>query len=107
MFFPLIYWIVLPLLFAWLVVRWLKKSSPYVPSPEAAALFAERPIEPKWFRAARRDQDGRLRWLGDFEKQPEAVDAAYAGKEAAAAKGEKASFLVFNAKAELLEQVDS
>ena len=65
------------------------------------------PIEPKWFRAARRDTGGLLRWLGDYEKQPEAVDAAYAGKEAAVAAGEKASFLVFNAKAELLEQVDS
>lgn len=107
MFFPLIYWIVLPLFFAWLVVRWLKKSSPYVPSPEVAALFAERPIEPKWFRAARRDGGGLLRWLGDFEKQPEAVDAAYAAKEAAVAAGEKAEFLVFNSKAELLEQVDS
>jgi hypothetical protein len=107
MFFPLIYWVVLPLFFAWLVVLWLKKNSPHVPAPETAALFAERPIEPKWFRAARRDRGGLLRWLGDFEKQPEAVDAAYAGKEAAVAAGEKASFLVFNDKAELLEQVDS
>ncbi|MDP3542751.1 MAG: hypothetical protein Q8T11_09840 [Elusimicrobiota bacterium] len=107
MFFPLIYWVVMPLFFAWLVVLWLKKSSPHVPTPEAAALFAERPIEPKWFRAARRDPGGSLRWLGDFEKQPEAVEAAYAGKEAAVAAGEKAAFLVFNDKAELLEQVDS
>jgi len=107
MFFPLIYWVVLPLFLGWLVVRWINKHSPRVPSPEVAALYAERPIEPKWFRAARRDLDGRLRWLGDFEKQPEAVDAAYAGKEAAVAAREKASFLVFNAKAELLEQVDS
>jgi hypothetical protein len=107
MFFPLLYWVVLPLFIAWLVVRWLKKASPYVAPPEVAALYAERPIEPKWFRAARRDQGGLLRWLGDFEKQPEAVDAAYAGKEAAVAAGEKAAFLVFNDKAELLEQVDS
>lgn len=107
MFFPLIYWIVMPLFLASLVVRWLKKHSPHVPSPRVAALYAERPIEPKWFRAARRDGGGLLRWLGDYEKQPEAVDAAYAAKEAAVAAGEKASFLVFNAKAELLEQVDS
>jgi len=106
MFFPLIYWVVMPLFCGWLVVRWIKKHSPTVPLPEAAALFAERPIEPKWFRAARRDAGG-LSWLGDFEKQPEAVDAAYAGKEAAVKAGEKAEFLVFNAKAELLEQVDS
>jgi hypothetical protein len=107
MFFPLIYWVVMPLFIAALVVRWLKKSSPLVVPPEVAALYAERPIEPKWFRAARRDKGGLLRWLGDYEKQPEAVDAAYAGKEAAVAAGEKAAFLVFNAKAELLEQVDS
>lgn len=107
MLFPIIYWIVLPLFIASLVVRWLKKNSPLIVPPEVTTLFAERPIEPKWFRAARRDNGGVLRWLGDFEKQPEAVDAAYAGKEAAVAAGEKAAFLVFNAKAELLEQVDS
>lgn len=107
MFFPLLYWVVLPIFLGWLVVSWLKKASPLAVPPEVSALYAERPIEPKWFRAARRDQGGLLRWLGDFEKQPEAVDAAYAGKEAAVAAGEKASFLVFNDKAELLEQVDS
>ena len=107
MFFPLIYWVVMPLFFASLLVRWLKKASPLAVPPEVAALYAERPIEPKWFRAARRDKGGLLRWLGDYEKQPEAVDAAYAGKEAAVAAGEKASFLVFNAQAELLELVDS
>lgn len=107
MFFPLIYWVGLPIGLGCLVVFWLKKASPRVVLPEVAALFAERPIEAKWFRAARRDQGGLLRWLGDFEKQPEAVEAAYAGKEAAVAAGEKAAFLVFNDKAELLEQVDS
>ena len=106
MFFPLIYWVVMPLVFGWLVVRWIKKHSPHEPKADVAALFEKRPIEPKWFRAARRD-NGALKWLGDYEKMPEAVDAAYAGKEAAARAGEKAEFLVFNAKAELLEQVDS
>lgn len=107
MFFPLIYWIVLPVFFGCLVVRWLQKNSPRAIPLEVAALYAERPIEPKWFRAARRDRGGLLRWLGDYEKQPEAVDAAYAAKETAAAAGEKASFVVFNDKAEILEQVDS
>jgi hypothetical protein len=45
--------------------------------------------------------------LGDYEKQMEAVEAAYGGKEKAQAAGEKAEFLVFNDKAELLEQIDS
>ncbi len=107
MLFPIIYWIVMPMFFGWLVVRWLRTSSPLAVPPEVAALYAERPIERKWFRAARRDKGGVIRWLGAFEKQPEAVDAAYAGKEAAQAAGEKAAFLVFNDKAELLEQVDS
>ena len=107
MLFPLIYWVVMPLFFGWLVVRWLKKHSPLIVPPDVADLFAKRQIEKKWFRAARRSQDGRLTWLGDYEKQPEAVDAAYAGKEAAHTAGEKAEFLIFNDKAELLEQVDS
>ncbi|MBI3289703.1 MAG: hypothetical protein HYZ74_09325 [Elusimicrobia bacterium] len=106
MFFPLIYWVVMPILFGWLVVRWLKKSSPTVIPQEVRALFAERPIEKKWFRAARLDGKTLL-WLGDYEKQPEAVEAAYRGKEEAQRAHEKASFLVFNDQAELLEQVDS
>jgi hypothetical protein len=106
MFFPLIYWIVLPLIAAWLVVRWIKKTSPLIPAPDVRDLFDRDPIEPKRFRAARRDAAG-LASLGDFEKQPEAVEAAYAGKEQAQAAGRKAEFLVFNDKAELLEQIDS
>jgi hypothetical protein len=106
MFFPLIYWIVLPMLAAWFVVRWIKKAAPLTPPLDVRDLFDKSPIEPKWFRAARRDARG-LAPLGDFEKQMEAVDAAYAGKEKAQAAGEKAAFLVFNDKAELLEQVDS
>ena len=107
MFFPLLYWVVLPVCLGALVVRLIQKHAPRETPPEVAALFAEKPIEPKWFRAVSRDAQGGLAWLGDFEKQPEAVDAAYAGKEKAQAAGEKAAFLVFNAKAELLEQVDS
>lgn len=105
MFFPLIYWVVLPVFLGWLVIRWIKKHSPHVPPPDVVRLF-EKPLERKWFRAARRDSAG-LHWLGDFEKQMEAVDAIYAGKEKAQAEGRKAAFLVFNDKAELLEQVDS
>ena len=106
MFFPLIYWVVLPIFAASLVVKWIKKHAPLIPAPDVQALFARLPLERRWFRAARRDAKG-LAELGDFEKQMEAVDAAYADKERAAAAGEKASFLVFNDKAELLEQIDS
>jgi hypothetical protein len=106
MFFPLIYWIVVPLFLAWLVVRWINKTAPLEPPREVRDLFDRAPIERKWFRAARRDARG-LTALGDFEKQMDAVDAAYAGKEEAQGAGEKAEFLVFNDKAELLEQIDS
>ncbi|MEK7388085.1 MAG: hypothetical protein AAB036_00145 [Elusimicrobiota bacterium] len=107
MFFPLVYWVVVPVCVGVLVVRWIQRSAPLVPSPAVAALYAERPIEPKWFRAARRDAKGLVRWLGDYEKQIAAVDAAYGGKEEAVRTGEKASFLVLNDRAEILEQVDS
>ncbi|MDX6770798.1 MAG: hypothetical protein SF051_14780 [Elusimicrobiota bacterium] len=106
MFFPLLYWVVGPIVLGWLVVRWINKTAPLVPAPDVAALFAEKPLEKRWFRAARRGAGG-LALLGDFEKMPEAVDRAYLGKEEAQKAGEKASFLVFNDKAELLEQVDS
>jgi hypothetical protein len=106
MFFPLIYWVALPLFLASLVVRWIKKAAPLTPALDVRDLFDRSPIEPKRFRAARRDAKG-LASLGDFEKQMDAVDAAYGGKEKAQATGEKAEFLVFNDKAELLEQVDS
>ena len=106
MFFPLIYWVFMPLFFGWLIVRWLKKNAPSTTTPEMRDFFDRQPIERKWFRAARRN--GRdLTLIGDFEKQMEAVDAAYAAKERAQAAREKAEFLVFNDKAELLEQVDS
>jgi hypothetical protein len=106
MFFPLIYWVVIPIFFGSLLVRWIKKAAPLLPALDVRELFDRSPIEPKYFRAARRDAKG-LASLGDFEKQPEAVEAAYAGKEKAQAAGEKAEFLVFNDKAELLEQIDS
>lgn len=106
MFFPLIYWVVIPILIGYFVVRWIQKSAPIVPKLDVRDLFDRSPIEPKWFRAARRDAKG-LTPLGDFEKQPEAVEAAYRDRERAQAAGEKAEFLVFNDKAELLEQIDS
>lgn len=106
MFFPLIYWVVLPMIAGWLVVRWIRTQSPLVPPRDVRDLFDRDPIERKCFRAARRDAAG-LSSLGDFESQPDAVDAAYAGKEKAQAAGAKAQFLVFNDKAELLQEIDS
>lgn len=106
MFFPLIYWIVLPVFAAWMLVRWINAAAPRTPARDVRDLFDREPIPPKMFRAARRDARGLVR-LGDFEIQPEAVEAAYAGRERARAEGVRAELLVFNDKAELLEQVDA
>jgi hypothetical protein len=106
MFFPLIYWVFLPLGAAALVIRWIDKKAPRLPPADVAALFERSPVEKKWFRAVRRDARG-LAALGDYETQPDAVDRAYQGKEEAQKAGEAASFLVYNWKAELLEQVDA
>jgi hypothetical protein len=106
MLMPLIYWIGLPLFCGWLVVRYIQTHSPLLPAPDVQDLYAENPIQPKRYRAARRGAGG-LVLLGDFEKRGEAVEAAYAGKEAAQRAGEKAEFLVLDDQAALLEQVDS
>ena len=105
MFLPF-YYLVLPFLLAGLLIRWLKKNAASLISEDVRRLYGEKPIEKKWFRALRRDHKG-LRHLGDYEKQPEAVESAYQGRKDAAAAGEKASFLVLNDKAETLEQIDS
>lgn len=106
MFFPLIYWIVLPIAAGWLVVRWINKEAPLRTPGDVAALFERQPLEKRRFRTLRRDAGG-ITALGDFDSHPDAVDRAYLGREQAQKAGEQASFLVFNHKAELLEQVDS
>jgi hypothetical protein len=105
MFLP-IYYLVLPFILAAVVLWLLKKYSVNAIPEDVKRLWEQRPIEKKWFRAVRRDDAG-LTFLSDWEKQPEAVEAAYQGlKEARAAK-RKASFQVLNDKGEVLEQVDS
>ena len=100
------YYLILPFLAAWLVIRWLKKHAAHDIPADIQRLYTERPLDKKWHRALRRDQQG-LRLLGDFETRPEAVEAAYQGRKDAASSGEKSAFLVLNAKGEVLEQVDS
>ncbi|MDE2491175.1 MAG: hypothetical protein KGM24_10025 [Elusimicrobia bacterium] len=102
----LMFWIGLPMFAAFLLIRWLQKVSPIRPAADVAALFGSSPLPKKWFRAARRDAKG-LASLGDFEKREQAVEAAYAGREAALRARLKAEFLVFDDAAALLEQVDS
>lgn len=106
MILPILYWLVLPFLGAALVLRFIKKYGQIPVPPEIARIFEEQPIEKKWFRVLRRDGP-KISMLGDFETHVDAVDRAYLGKKQALAAGEKAAFLVLNAKAEVLEEVDS
>lgn len=102
----LFFYFVLPALLAFLVLRFIKKHGASTQDPQVRALLDSDPLVPKWQRAVRRDAKGLLK-LGDFETHLEAVDCAYKAKEQAQAAGDKASFLVVNEKAEILEQVDS
>jgi hypothetical protein len=103
----LFYYIVLPMIAAYYVIKLIKKHGGSTVPPEVSALYAVDPVQKKWYRAARRDQNGRVTKLGDYETQLEAVDRAYLGKEEAQKAGEKASFLVLNDKGDVYQQVDS
>lgn len=103
MIWPLVFYLVVPFALGAWVIKLIRKHGASTVDPALAALAARQPLEKRWFRAVRRDPRG-LVLLGDFETQAEAVEAAYRAKEKAA---EKASFLVVNDKAEVLEQVDS
>lgn len=105
--FLVFYYLILPFLLAWVVIKYLKKHAPSTIPEDVLRLYAAKPVERKWFRAARRDHKG-LHPLGDFEKQPEAVEAAYQGLKDARAAGETgASFIVLNDKGDTLEQIDA
>lgn len=106
MFFPLLYYAVIPLLAAWLVVKFIRGYGGSGVPADVAALYERLPMEKRWHRAVRRDGAG-LAALGDFEKREEAVEEIYRGRDAARAAGQKASFIVLNDKGEALEQVDS
>jgi hypothetical protein len=102
----LVYYIAAPFLLALGVLTLLAKYGKREPPADILRSFKDHPIEEKWFRAVKRDGAG-LEFLGDFEKQPDAVDRIYLGREEARAAGLKASFLVFNFSGEALEQIDS
>jgi len=100
------YYVILPIAAGVLLIRWLKKVSPAKVEPDVAALYAQKPIEKKWFRAVRRDHKG-LRSLGDYETRLEAVEAIYQGRKDAQAAGDMASFIVCDDKGYALEQIDA
>ena len=102
----LFYYLVLPFLAAWAVLRFIKKYGRNEVPEDIARLYAEQPLEKKWFRVLRRDnQEARL--LGDFETHDEAVELAYRRRQEAQVARETAAFFVLNDKGEALEEVDS
>jgi len=126
MFVIIFYYLVLPFLIFAVILRLLRKYSPDSAPKEILEFYAQDPIEPKFFRAIRLDgrfptaveaalprrrSVGRfghlpvvLNKLGDFEKQEDAVDSAFAAKSAAGETAES-SFLVLNDKGEILQEV--
>lgn len=102
----LFYYIALPFLAAWLVMKFIRKYGASPIPEEVARLYAEAPLEKGWYRVIQRGPAGQ-RLLGDFEKHDAAVEKAYKERELAQVTGEKAAFLVLNDKGEALEEVDS
>lgn len=100
-----LYWLILPFLLAWGLVRLIKRS-PRPVAPDVAALLAKEPMPPASYAAARRDADG-LAPLGVFEKLLDASDAAWRAQDAAKKAGVKGSFLVFDATGVVVEQIDA
>lgn len=102
----LFYYLLLPFLAAWLVLKFIRKYGASPIPEDVARLYAQAPPGKGWFRVIRRDHGGP-RLLGDFEKHDEAVEQAYKERELAQAAGEMAAFQVLNDKGEALEEVDS
>ena len=103
------YYLVLPFLLFAMALRLIRKYSPDPTHKEIREFYAQDPLGPKSFRAVR--LDGRfghppvvLGKIGDFEKQEDAVDAAFSAKSEAP-KGAESSFLVLNDKGEILQEV--
>ncbi len=102
----LLYYVILPLIAAWLLIKFIKKygGSP-VPGDLQRMLLVD-PIERRMFRAVRRDSSGLFK-LGDFDKHEEAVDRIYVAREEAQKAGLKASLLVLNDAGETLDLIES
>ena len=100
-----LYWLIIPFILAWGLVKVIQRS-PRPVAPDVAALIAKEPVPAKFYAAARRDASG-LAPLGVFEKLMEASDAAWKAQDAAKKAGLKGSFLVFDAAGVVVEQVDA
>ena len=102
----LLYYIVGPFLIGAYVIKLIRKHGK-IPVPDGISkIYADKPIEKKWFRVLCKDKHG-YKFLDDCETHSDAVDRAYRGKEQAVREDRRAAFLVLNDKAEILEEVDS
>jgi len=102
----LFYYLVLPILAGWLVIKFIKKYGQTPLPPDLPKMLLIDPIDRRMYRALRRDAEG-LRKLGDFEKHEEAVDRIYAAREEARQAGIKASLLVVNEAGETLDLIEN
>jgi hypothetical protein len=101
------YYLILPFILFGFVLAFLRKFGSKLPK-EIESFIASDPIESKFYRAAQ--MNGRfgepgatLRKLGDFEKQDEAVDAAFNARKTAGQV--HAAYIVLNDKGEILQEV--
>ena len=102
------YYLVLPFLIFAVILRLMRKYGPDPVPKEIHEFYAADPPQPKFYRAIR--LQGRfghppvfITKLGDFERQDDAVDSAFAAKSAIKEKPEL-SCLVLNDKGEILQE---
>lgn len=103
----LFYYIVLPFLLGYLVLRLIRRYGADPVPPQVRALCAEDPVEAKWFRVAEVRGDlkagGAVAKLGDFDAQDKAVDAAYLSRGENPEPGR--SWLVLNERGDILQEI--
>ena len=102
------YYLILPFILFSGVLSFLRKFGSRIPS-EIETMYREDPIAAKYFRALRLSgkfgqPEAALTKIGDFEKQQEAVDAAFQARTGSK-KNAAAAFLVLNDKGEVLQDV--
>lgn len=101
------YYLILPFLLGWLVLKLIRRYGADPVAPTVRQLCVEDPVERKWFRVAEVLGDpragGGVRKVSDFETQDQAVEEAYRRRAEQAGPGR--SWLVLNEKGDVLQEV--